>query len=386
MLLFADLSQTGYGHLIFNSAFIKALALATEDTDVIVNAEARLGEQIQKQLPELNVRTLPQRFQLRGGRLVNFFFRDVLSFWRILRLFLTAKRRQANYLVILSMSPIAHIFFRILNFAFPSQKVLVIYHGELESYWGRSCNVLQSDFWFPASCRIPAGKNARYLVLGESIYDNLRKIEFPCLKQTDWVHHPYLWDQSERRAERVDAGKVVFGCIGSVSRYPKNSHVFFELARDLKDFVDRGEAEFRVVGKVDSSLREFADAPVVLPKDSSALSQNYFRNALQGIDVSIFTFGSSSYRLTASGSFLDGIHMKIPFLALDNDFIGQYAKESPEMGIVCRDYLELRETATNLIRNRARVPANPEDFEKLKRMFSPEAVSLQLKKILATPL
>ena len=96
---------------------------------------------------------------------------------------------------------------------------------------------------------------------------------------------------------------------------------------------------------------------------------------------SIYTYSLNSYKLIASGAFLDAINFEKPMIAIKNDYMNYYFEKYGNLGYLCDSYEELKDRIIYLINN---FPAKEyleqvKNIQQIKKNESINKISMILK-------
>lgn len=323
-----DLASISIQHEQFNIAFIGLLLDSKLKHKIKFYGEESHVAVLNKAFPSLSTVHLPV-YQKRGS--YNEFIRSFIqvgNFFKISR-----KIAKNDDLVILLIHPFAHFLIKILNpFFFKGNSITIVLHGELEALkfnkhflnkiWGFFLKVALN--W--------QTNNFKYIVLGKSIYTNLKELIPNIANQEVLIlNHPYPFKyiSSDRK---VDISPLTFCSVGGATIH-KNSNLYFELAYQNKDLVMRNKVKFRIGGRVYHDMEKYTNRYVEYKGLNLFYSREEIDEVLQSSHFAIFYYSNYNYSLCSSGAFWDAINSEIPILYVKNDFFDYYASLVGNIGV-----------------------------------------------------
>jgi glycosyltransferase involved in cell wall biosynthesis len=234
--------------------------------------------------------------------------------------------------------------------------------------------------------RIVISKKLFFLVLGDSILFNLKKI-VPENKANNFfaLDHPYIFN-SEMTQYRPSQNKdkVKVGWVGLIAG-EKGAYDLVRIANDLK-LKKRDDLELCVVGRVVDCQDILKDAGVVLTNNlgNEIIPRDVFNYLIDSLDYIIFLYPSNSYSLAASGSFFDSLNMKKPIIGIRNNYFGYINDKFGHFGYLVDSISEIPPLIEELIVKReygtSDLTSQKIDLVSLQRFFTPDILSRSLKK------
>ena len=178
---------------------------------------------------------------------------------------------------------------------------------------------------------------------------------------------------------------IVFGSIGVMS-FQKNSHWFFILASQIFKNKFKLKPVFNVIGPaIDNVVNDYShklNGVNILSNDNKVpLSEHEMSNAINGLDYSVFVYGSDSYRLKMSGAVLDSFSFLKPVIAIKNPMFMFLFEKMGDIGYLCNDLDELKDVIIDLLNNfdTKRYWQQQENILKNRNIFSIENAAKLLK-------
>lgn len=347
----------GLEHVEFNSPFLAALRSAYPEKKILFLAEKNHLENVRARLKEFSIEgidfetiDIPQRNLLNNQR-----FSIELRLAR--SIFEKASTMNAEKIIFSSVTSAGLVSIKFLLRSFRDMDCMVILHAVLESVLKKRPplkpfslkSYLELPFWFRFTFPYGNNENLRYIVLGESIRDNLSRL-FPRLRdRTVAIDHPYFYENAPDHSPFKD-GIASFGSLGVASR-SKGSDSFIRVAKEIKSGKEGPwNARFIHIGPVDKKIK-FEGSCVELPRNDSFLSRADYERFLSAIDYAVFFHKPTLYRLTASGSLLDSFSHLKPVIALKNPFFSYYFDLMGDIGYLCDDYEDMKATILTIMKD-----------------------------------
>jgi glycosyltransferase involved in cell wall biosynthesis len=288
-----------------------------------------------------------------------------------------------DFIFFCSLSPITSLFFKIYKKKFPNKKVIITLHGDIDFIQqnkSRFRNLLGK--FFKWSFRLK-DNYTKYLVLSDTIRQNLIREHFLASSEVFAINHPYVFD---RLGERKSNSKTLhIGHIG-VASTEKNTQFIFELAALLKTEIGQGKVKFSIIG-MSANIHEYSNALVTYNNAAEMLSKDEFNTKIDELDYTVFFYSDENYKFCSSGAILDAIHHKIPILSIKNQgFQAIFAEADGEIGILVNDVKEMAQTIRRIIQE-----PDPEKYTSMvnnlaayQEKYTTEHVSKQLLKQIKT--
>jgi len=344
MILIFEPQCIGFEHAEFNAAFIKVIEKSSDDEilfiaekDHIKNVESLLGVTEQINFKEIEV---PPKEQSNMGR-----FRQEFGLTK--DVFYLADTIGCNQIIFSSIKSPSLIVAKYYLRKFKSINVLIVPHSIIDSIYKIP---LSRDiiFWFNFWFRFFNTPQLKYLLLGKTIKDELVK-ELPEMeKYFEYIDHPLLFKNYEVDDNHFGK-KIVFGFLG-VGYRKKGIGDFIKLSEDIKEEYGEDRTNFILVGHIPEDDFKIEDNfPITASK--TPLNQADYNKCLEKINYALFFHKAEDYRFTASGAFFDAISYIKPIIAIKNPFLDYYFNLMGDIGYLCENYDEMRDTIFNIIKN-----------------------------------
>jgi len=275
-------------------------------------------------------------------------FKDLIGCFYLLKIFLSTKK---NDVICVALAyPLAQLATFILNKIFMRSNVFVCQHGELEILVNKMNYPPLKRYYFSIEEIIFNQRSKiKHIILGETIYNSI-KVMFPKLKVVV-IDHPYIFNYTNSEKYETEFNPLILGAIGSTG-LNKGTQYVFQLADMLKDYIVQGKLKIKIVGKLAEIYNEL-DNGLVEHKHSELLPEDIFKAEIESLHYSILFRNNNMNKLTASGTFLDAVKYRKPYLSLKGDYIGYYHKKHPESGELFDDIFQIAERIKSIIDNKS---------------------------------
>lgn len=363
----------GFEHVVFNAAFLHSVVLAAAGERVEFLAEDSHLAQVREKYTEIadpgtvawRVISIPDRDLINTQR-VGPEYRLVISLVK------HTKKYGSRLLMLTSVTSQGLLALK-LNWRKLPHTTTVI-HGVLNSLlmpaarrpWNRAVSLKTV---LPLFNR----PNINYLVLGQSIRQELLK-HYPRLAPYVYaIHHPYIFPDA--KASITETGKQLnFGFIG-VGSETKGICLFFKAAE-----LFAGKAQFTLVGRVNKGVK--IPPQVLRPPQDKPVDRNTFEELTKTLDYAVFPYQPQFYQLVASGAFLDAVAYAKPIIVLENSYFRNYFTLGGDIGYCCQDENALIQTIGEIIENfsKDRYLKQCKNIANLMHLFTTDSIANQLKK------
>jgi hypothetical protein len=376
----------GFEHATFNAALVASVLRAWPEIEVTFMSEGEHAGQVRGILSEAmagasdhvhwhGLRNVPRsashkcRIGLEASCCTN-----------ALRL---AKRTGARALVFCSLTNTLLLVLRtMIGMLGVKNPVLAIPHDILNTLTdklpGAPCRRLVS------LQRLLRGKlpvNLRLIALGDFIYRNIESLDENMARHFSAVNPPFIWAESSPPQSAPDM-PLRFGYFGVSSR---GFDQFVDLAREVH--AERPSAcEFIMVGFLnrpeDEGLLEAA-GDAVKGISRTPLSRAEYAERGRALTYAVWMAPPELYRFRTSTAFLDGMSFLKPGVYLANDCLEHYVHDMGDVGYLCKDRKEMKETILSFIDSfpADRYVRQCERIHQRREMFSPAVVGEALKKV-----
>ena len=354
MILIAEPVHFGHTHVQVNSAFIALFkeVFPTEAIEVVAEEEHILAIQSKAGAKVKGVDfTGFKRYSFSGAL---YWFQKIAGEWRqIVRIVLKAKKLKPELLVWLSLFPTGHFLQRILSGLFLSkQKQLIVLHGELEYLQSKRKSKAEDMLGFILRKTLNHYQNnTQYMVLGQSIKDNLQKLDLPFTHKVFAFQHPFIYHESYTVTDfKLPLRICTFGALTT----EKQAHLIYELAARFQSEIDSGLILFETFGILHSGMEVFQNSFVRSFKPNEFIVQDELEEQLSQQHLALFFYDDKMYQLSASGALHEALNLKLPFISFGNEYFIELNKGG-EMGVITHSLDEME----SIIR---KVLVNPEGF------------------------
>lgn len=287
------------------------------------------------------------------------------------------KQYSVEEIFVTTSYPQVILFTKILLY---NKKINYVMHGYLE--WINK----KFKFWNLGFYMLPAlklfKKKKKYIVLGESIKENLIKKVPSIFSEIIVMDHPYLEitkDKRKKKSIKKERYKgIKIGTIGAGNKSKGNDFLFL-----LETYLEKNQiknVELYHIGKIEKEILP-KKTNVILPSKEKMLSEEEYNNYINELDYILYFYPSSSYKLTASGAIFDAIFKEKPIIAIKNDYFEYIFNKSENIGYLCKDFEEVK----NKVKEISSGEQNNEYFyqknelKKLKKYFRPERIAYKSK-------
>jgi DNA-binding phage protein len=316
MIIAADLYATDLMHVEINTFFAEVFQKKLGQ-EIHLFAERNHLEAISRSVPIARGYAYNSFGRIARFRLLRVPFRELLTVLRSIRIVHHARKHCPVLLHIFCASHLSHLTLRLVFRMFPPNcPILLTFHGELESLAQTRRRPWSPFFWLPLSLKIRV--NGLFpIVLGEGIRREVARRNYDT---SNWItiEHPYAFSAQEV-VYRNEGHAFLAGCIGVANRQ-KGTDLLFSVAEGFREDVASGRIRFRIIGKMDSTLRGEANEYVEIPRHGEFFDRGQYDRDISELDVILFFFREGTYQLTPSGSLFDAIRHNKPIIAMGNPY------------------------------------------------------------------
>ena len=233
---------------------------------------------------------------------------------------------------------------RLLNFAckIKKTKLIVVCHGEMDLLQDDRGGLLAKlnrkilkSFFYHSSI----AHNFHFIVLGDSIYKNLKS----CIPANSYKHffsinHPYYIESKPYEHRTKSIRELNLGLIGTLS-VEKGLESFMNFVELLDE--KQIKCNYSIVGRLNT--HDYDDFMNMHNIDIAwnYLSREEMEERVSRLDCVLYFYPSNSYKLIASGAIFDPISMRIPVVAIKNDFFEYVFREIKYPAYLCNDINEM---------------------------------------------
>lgn len=307
-------------------------------------------------------------------------FDAITECFAIRRILRSAEAEGAHFVFALSIGPIALWLFR----RFPSSRgvslpFVVTLHGELQELASPKRGIVTRAAWVRAALS-GRSRNFKAIVLGRSIIPELGR-EGIDVSDFVAVPHPYSCPPVDLRQK---AGRPLEIVAPGGSSLLKGSQDIFRLARLVRNSSAGEAAHFTLHGSWDPALSPFDNGFVEHSTLGQQLAPELYDEGLHRADFFLFLYPPGSYRLMASGAFLDAVRIGRPVLALRTAYFEEMFGMAGEFG---RLFDNIEDMADFIIKYSKRLDGEIysswlRNLESLRRKIDPVAIGVELARVL----
>lgn len=272
----------------------------------------------------------------------------------------------------------------IINFInhFLNRKILIFCHGELELLTKTAVKVGLLHTLLCFFCRtffqgrfIQYNIKIYYVVMADKILSNLKPlVNKRCFSQMISLDHAYIFHPHIRVRENSKSLKI--GTIGLLNRL-KGADNLCLLADKLNSRV-REDLSISAIGRIMYDAESLCSRKINMPSlvKKTSLSRTDFEMEVDKLDYIIFLYPRDTYKLIASGAVMDAIRLRIPIIAIRNDYFEYLFQKVGNFGVLV-DNLEQMAKLINSICQRKEKFTNI-DFDKIQAKVSPGVIKNSL--------
>lgn len=334
---FIDTLCTNGMHLLFNASLLAILEKIFDKISLYgeknnINDEIKILEENEVDISKIERKNI--YLPIVKSRVSNFFL-YLCSFFYNLYFIVTANKDDVlvfnynNLLVVRLMNIFNKIFHR---------KILIFCHGEMEflienhSSFGpfnRFTFYLGKCFFLNRKIRIE--QNVKFVVLGDSILKNIKKI-LPSNISNSFItmDHSYFFKRDDVIKEKVIKTKnIKIGTVGLFYSL-KGADDFCELVSS----VNNKSIEFSITGRILYNVKKLQELGVSLPENlgKEVVPRDILEKRIENLDFILYLYPITSYKIMASGAILDALSLEKPIIALRNDYFSYIFEKFGDFG------------------------------------------------------
>jgi hypothetical protein len=368
----------GIEHASFNAALLHTVQIAYPNTNIIFLGEKDHLTQMHSVLKHNGIKTyniewrdflIYRRNAPKWKRLIN-----DLSWCNVL--INISQQVKAKLLVICSINNTGILALKTLmhirQFKIPTSAI------------PHSClaDLLINKSWLPWSMRnalaFPPPGNLSLMTLGESIYNEVIKLQPKHKEQWINLDLPCLWPEISRLQREVDSNKIQFGFLGSAN-VGKGFDLFCKLADEIGQ--KYSNADFLLVGFYYGFNASSPNSIYVEGVSDQPLSVDEFQRRANGMTYSVWLAHPEHYRLTASATFIDSLAYLKPGIYLRNPYVEHYVQRMGDIGYLCDTFEDVLSTIRGILDDFPldRYKQQVENIKKGRMIFEPKNLSNKLK-------
>ena len=279
-----------------------------------------------------------------------------------------------NMLAVRTMNIFNKIFHR---------KILIFCHGEMEyliadySFFGPFNRLLfKLGRSFFLNKKIHIEKNIKFVVLGDSILKNIKKITpFNISSSFIAIDHSYFFKNDINNKDSF-SDSVKIGTVGLFYK-KKGADEFCYLV----SLINNNKIKFSITGKIFYDLDKLKKLNVDLPNNlgKGFVSRDELETRVKKLDFILYLYPTDSYQLMASGAILDALSLQKPIIALKNDYFDYIFKKFGEFGFL---FESVEKIAEFLNHNSLKSTQSSFDYLSIQKRLSVSTISEELKESL----
>lgn len=384
-ILFLEPQCWGFEHVPFNAALIHTACLAYPSAKILFHGEESHLQQVKlilKQTPQGpdGVDFIPVRIPCRKSS----GWRRIPSEFTLCKHILTeASHVATKALIFCSITNTSLLALKFLmnhdDFKLPT---VAIPHGCLSGISGRQAR--RPWNWIIGLRRVlalPHPRNLRLIALGDSIRNNVKKLQSKRKSQWSSLDHVYWWPHKKQFKQKVYHScdkPLLLGYLGASS---KGFDTFCRLADEVAPAQEK--AQFIMAGFYTGSLTEKPVCRHIPFIPDQPLLRKEFEKRISKLTYVVWTAKPDHYRLTASATFLDAMAFLKPGIYLRNDYIDYYFERMGDIGYLCDSYKDMVSIIREIISEfpAVRYQRQVENIRKGRMIFEPNTVTPRLRDI-----
>jgi hypothetical protein len=253
MIFFAEINKKGENHIAINEALIKILLKDDKYFKLKVFSERKHLQCLQnrnddfKKLDFKIIHTVEGRFFIWPIKILA----EFISMYKI---FAEAKEKNVEFVFFSSIFPLTHFSYLIIRPFFKNINVLIGLHGELQLIQSQKLRYKLLSFFLYLNLKRINDKKTSFVVFSTMIKKNIIKLYPENINRIISIDHPYNYSYSSNIL--INDKPIIIGSIG-IASIVKRTHLIFQLAYNLRDFVRNGFVRFKILGKSNSDILPF---------------------------------------------------------------------------------------------------------------------------------
>lgn len=354
MIIICEPQCIGFEHVEVNMALLNVISIAFPNDKILFFGESTHLGYISNDIHRLglnleNIKFFPIKIPPRNFSNLR---RLGMEISLVNKIGSIAKSNEPKMIIFLSVTSSGLTAIKLFLYGNKKLKFIVIPHNILETILNKPSVIpWEAPFWFRWVLMFGNKDNIRYLLLGPSIKDKLI-VELPNLeKYVLSIDLPYPYNEQFDVIRRNKSKVVTFGVLGVGGRH-KGTDLFFKLAAEVSKVVTTNNPKFILIGHiVHNDLKRKIPESVFVPSPDKPLTREDFDMYAKSIDYAVYPYNKDAYRLTASGAFFDAVYYAKPVIAIKNPFFEYYFKVMGNIGFLCDDYNQMKETIIGILNN-----------------------------------
>jgi len=261
------------------------------------------------------------------------------------------------------------------------RKILICCHAEMEVLGSRNVKSREARLIYNFFTRTHINRYMSFLVLGDSIFENLPKYLLPCnVKQFIVIDHPYFSAREDlKKSIKAKVSKIRVGISGIVKK-SKGLDNLLDVVDLSSKMIDSSLLEFWAISRIEAP-NELLEAKRIrfFNPSNKFLSRDEYLSFIDEVDFLYFPYPKGGYKLTASGAVFEGIFSRKPILSLANDFFKYLFEKFGSFGRLFDSNEELVSFLQSYILKPQQILLD-DDISKIKSRLSPRSLSKELEK------
>lgn len=372
MVYFVELSKGNEAHSSLNYSMIKVLSSKYNSLKIFASVPHFKAIGLKDEDLE-NV--IYHKLRVVEGNWTSWPAKVAIESYNAFKIFYRARNDNVQLVYISSVFPISQLFIKIIKKFFPTIRVIIGLHGEMEFLKRDKSTKLKLLGWFLKSSFKLSCDNLKYLVFGDVIKENLKVYTFLNQEQLISIDHPYDYRVNKSSFEvKFDCLKLGTIGIGSVN---KRTHNLFLLSNFFKREVFLNKICFNLIGTMRPDLERFVNPYVKTNGYNMILSKEEFENQISGLHYSLFFYDNAFYSLCASGAFFDAVKFEKPILAFKNDYFSYYFGRLGNIGYLFDDITAMNDKIRDILNGNCRIEyyEQVENLQRARQQLSIENIA-----------
>lgn len=355
MIYVIDRASVSNTHVMFNASMIEVISLAFPGEKLKVIADGSHIELIKQKLPGETAECVvyqPIDITISSSSGVSKLWEWVKKISNDFKFFKTllSAVNIGDSVIFLSIPPISFVPFKLIKRNFPSKKVFLVMHGELEYlYFYQNKRERGIGIFYKLLFNLRS-KNLRYITLNKIAKKKLVEDGYVKEEQMIEIHHPYLFKENLNTKFKVGIPLTFANVGGLMAR--KSGQLIFELAEKLKNAILQKQIDIQTIGSVENEMFGFDNGLVTgLRKgniESSYIDRDMFEEKVANIDFALFFFDHHQFIYRASGALLDIVNFNKPIVALKHPLFTSLFQSVGDFGYLCDSIEDMADLIKNL--------------------------------------
>jgi hypothetical protein len=354
-------------HAPFNAALLHAVALAWPGAEVSFRAFPSHIEAV-KEILQRDDAAVAARIEWKAARLPS--SGSLPARWRNSGKALREILHESERVLFCSISRMQLLQLKRMMRGSKTQ-VRAVLHGDLEQIEHPPAERFPRNLFALERVLLrPHPPTLRYLLLGQSIADNLPPRFRAAMGDIGVIEHPYHFPEMMG----APAGPAVFGVFGNSGE----GHLLERVAREVKALDP--SIRFRLIGFLSGPEAVARLAPLVEGATDRPISRAEFIERAKGITHALWLAPPDSSRLRASGTFFDALAYGKPIIYTANAYMDSYYASEPEIGLRCATMEDVPAAILETSRScsSTKYSQSQAAMERLRYRFSPSSIAATL--------